>query len=1385
VANYEEAARKFAEALQASGLSAEEAAKAIRDLTEKTKNYEKSAKDGARSVKSFSEAFNTYDKSLEKVGQSLSRVYETMKTAFLGGTAAAMVNRLGQFQKGLYDLSRQATATGQTFAMYSKTMEEMGKKTALSREESAKFMKQVQDSTKGIRLMGSEISDLAKVLSDEFGPKLEDIQNSFKTLAEIQQKDITIFSRLKEGMRGPEFGNYLTSMIMGHKLTREQADTLVRVNRQKILGAQAVDEETKKLRQFQDVQQRFHKAFSNMAISLGQPLMEIFIQVLGPLTKLGEKLTGLMEKSKGFSSMVGGAAKVLAWSAIATTIVAAMSALASKLSAAFQLIKSVSGMGANLAPVKVWVMNSLGGGGGPGAVAEHIGKAKPAALPGSAGSMASWGKHGFIEPKAAERAGIFKRAGRGVGRGAGRARGALRSVAGGVESTGRKLLGMAPSAASLALTAGSGAAAAGGGGAAAAAGGAASLLGPIALVVAALTALAAIGYLVMSNFESIGKTLGMSKQAIDSVTTQFESFKAQLFGAGSEIWKSFKEVGKSVMIAMVPLIKMYMTLYATMMPVIVSLVKALTSIFGAFMKLNIIIMKIVLPILQVAFAILGKVLEWAAKIVEEAFMRIGQVLDWITPLFEALGEGIQSFLDWLPTWAGGSGSSKEERAAKEKEVAASKEATSANETAYIKQVAAQMGVKPEEVDRKKLEERALKMTGKTSLEGVAKNDVDGKQSWASKVMSEDIRLGKAGVDPLANKAEAAVGIGKIVAIQSVLAKEVAKMKPADASAYRDRMEKDAAQGKTLGMSKAMKEALKEHTTDATAAQKNFAKASPEMMATLGGPTAQADAQKKAVELSKSGLEWTTMQKEETMALNEIYGSFAGAISEANGMLSENAETMLRINGDAGAYTKQLEQSLELNKLQSDAAKSLAESTKTQMLAEQEAARVKIKVAEESGVLADILAAKNELLAANKGLAQAQNNIVKASGEELKIRMQIIEANKVDIEIRDAEMQLMESQMQLSKAMFAGMGPTLAIQGKMLDTLDKQISSYEEQKKKAEDAMKSMSTTSAQIPDLQKKVLEMDNKIVQSKLKQVELTKALRDQYLEAITSFSQMEGAFSKFVITRESGVGEAMRNFGMQGGLGVGVQGAGATNPLMQWGAGGNVQFQPMQQMMNFFKQYQGAAGYSDVKGMVPFNAGWAEGTPAGSSMLQGFDAGTASKEKMNQMTHTTTQPGGATPKGPPLDGGLGVINETLKAILKAITDQSKVAVSIEPKKGMSLGGLVRMAGGGKLPGYGGGDSIPALLEQGEFVINKDAAKSYAPLLMAINAQKFANGGPVIPKPETALAAAGGGSRVNINVRGDSAAAIKKVVMDELDASLDATMSPTGSHARLYDPTL
>jgi len=65
--------------------------------------------------------------------------------------------------------------------------------------------------------------------------------------------------------------------------------------------------------------------------------------------------------------------------------------------------------------------------------------------------------------------------------------------------------------------------------------------------------------------------------------------------------------------------------------------------------------------------------------------------------------------------------------------------------------------------------------------------------------------------------------------------------------------------------------------------------------------------------------------------------------------------------------------------------------------------------------------------------------------------------------------------------------------------------------------------------------------------------------------------------------------------------------------------------------------------------------------------------------------------------------------------------------------------ADGGRVtgPGTGRSDSIPAMLSNGEFVVNAAATKTYGPLLDSINAKKYADGTPSTPGSTKALSTA------------------------------------------------
>lgn len=112
--------------------------------------------------------------------------------------------------------------------------------------------------------------------------------------------------------------------------------------------------------------------------------------------------------------------------------------------------------------------------------------------------------------------------------------------------------------------------------------------------------------------------------------------------------------------------------------------------------------------------------------------------------------------------------------------------------------------------------------------------------------------------------------------------------------------------------------------------------------------------------------------------------------------------------------------------------------------------------------------------------------------------------------------------------------------------------------------------------------------------------------------------------------------------------------------------------------------------------------------------------------------------------------INATEQRIV-AITRDRHVTVYINEVVRKAMGGAVRrLAFGALLPGYGGGDRIPALLEAGEYIIRKEAVARFGSgVFHALNSlripelPKFAAGGPVA----AGAGDADGGQVVTLNI--------------------------------------
>lgn len=139
---------------------------------------------------------------------------------------------------------------------------------------------------------------------------------------------------------------------------------------------------------------------------------------------------------------------------------------------------------------------------------------------------------------------------------------------------------------------------------------------------------------------------------------------------------------------------------------------------------------------------------------------------------------------------------------------------------------------------------------------------------------------------------------------------------------------------------------------------------------------------------------------------------------------------------------------------------------------------------------------------------------------------------------------------------------------------------------------------------------------------------------------------------------------------------------------------------------------------------------------------------------------------------GEIGNVQRELAALKDKTVTVTVLTRNVEAHQaGGPVGGVLHLNRGGRLPGYGGGDRVRALLEAGEYVVRKERARRFGALVHMINTaplsrlndllsgfvggvQRFAVGGPVMPSfsmPALSGAAggssAGGGSRDTVDI--------------------------------------
>lgn len=116
-----------------------------------------------------------------------------------------------------------------------------------------------------------------------------------------------------------------------------------------------------------------------------------------------------------------------------------------------------------------------------------------------------------------------------------------------------------------------------------------------------------------------------------------------------------------------------------------------------------------------------------------------------------------------------------------------------------------------------------------------------------------------------------------------------------------------------------------------------------------------------------------------------------------------------------------------------------------------------------------------------------------------------------------------------------------------------------------------------------------------------------------------------------------------------------------------------------------------------------------------------------------------------------VSILQDLSKMLIKmALFNAMKAAMSAWGGGGFKDGGIVqRFSNGGAVWGAGTAtsDSIPALLSNGEFVINAASTRRHRALLEAINQNRYASGGAVGVAPQVAALGGGGVGNMTVNI--------------------------------------
>lgn len=286
---------------------------------------------------------------------------------------------------------------------------------------------------------------------------------------------------------------------------------------------------------------------------------------------------------------------------------------------------------------------------------------------------------------------------------------------------------------------------------------------------------------------------------------------------------------------------------------------------------------------------------------------------------------------------------------------------------------------------------------------------------------------------------------------------------------------------------------------------------------------------------------TTDISEKLVAQKEIYEEIAGRVA---GIAKQN-EAIL------GPQQKQLDY---LQKYTFNIADAVSLNAKM-------VDRLRSEVEERQKII-EQLKKEEELTGINENITQkraaALAEIAERETQIAEAALRVAKFKDETVAVKELEIGNLEAELNLTKSIYAGLGPQLDVLSQMNDKLEEAKSLYASQLRDVREELK----TKKDNPQLMKQALELQNKLTSATQKQVDLTKNLREGYLDAMGAFTNVEGSFAKIITRNDQNLGAMLRMSGQSGSLRGGGLGGGMTTPYAKFSPGGQLEMTGKDQM-------------------------------------------------------------------------------------------------------------------------------------------------------------------------------------------------------------------------------